>query len=214
MKARFLLLPDAPAGPVRPAAAPAAQIGPVSSPTGPVMAGPYLVVDAATGETLLQRDPGAPWYPASLTKLMTMYIVFEEMKAGRLQPGDPVVLSKHAESVEYAGHLGPVGSTITVDHRAHLPGREVAERRRRGARREGLGLGARLRPAHERDGQAPRHDGDALRQRPRPAQSRPGDDGARPRRAGGRAGAGLPAVLRLLPRRPPRHRQPATSRAA
>jgi D-alanyl-D-alanine carboxypeptidase len=94
----------------------AAQIGPVSSPTGPVMAGPYLVVDAATGETLMQRDPGASWYPASLTKLMTMYIVFEEMKAGRLRPGDPVVLSKHAESVEYAGHLGvPVGGTITVD---------------------------------------------------------------------------------------------------
>ncbi len=93
----------------------AAQVGPVSSPTGPVMAGPYLVVDAATGETLLQRDPGAAWYPASLTKLMTMYIVFEEMKAGRLQPGDLVILSKHAESVDYAGHLGPVGSTITVD---------------------------------------------------------------------------------------------------
>jgi D-alanyl-D-alanine carboxypeptidase len=92
-----------------------AQIGPVSSPTGPVMAGPYLVVDAATGETLLQRDAGAAWYPASLTKLMTMYIVFEEMKAGRLRSGDPVVLSKHAESVDYAGHLGPVGSTITVD---------------------------------------------------------------------------------------------------
>src|SRR5215475_7550436 len=86
----------------------AAQIGPVSSPTGPVMAGPYLVVVAATGETLLQSDPGGAWSPASLTKLMTLYIVFEEMKAGRLQPGDPVVLSKHAESVDYAGHLGPV----------------------------------------------------------------------------------------------------------
>ncbi len=91
----------------------AAQMAPVASPTGPVMAGPYLVVDAATGETLLQRDPGAAWYPASLTKLMTMYIVFEEMKAGRLQPGDPVVMSKHALSVEYAGHLG--GGPITVD---------------------------------------------------------------------------------------------------
>jgi D-alanyl-D-alanine carboxypeptidase len=47
---------------------------------------------------------------------MTMYIVFEEMKAGRLKPGDPVVLSKRAESVDYAGHLGvPVGGSITVD---------------------------------------------------------------------------------------------------
>jgi len=93
-----------------------AQIAPVASPTGPVMAGPYLVVDAATGEALAQRDAGAAWYPASLTKLMTMYIVFEELKAGRLQAGDPVTLSKQALSVEYAGHLGvPAGGTITVD---------------------------------------------------------------------------------------------------
>ena len=94
----------------------AAQIAPVASPTGPVMAGPYLVVDAATGETLVQRDAGAAWYPASLTKLMTMYVVFEEMKAGRLQPGDPVVMSRQALSAEYGGFLGvPAGGTITVD---------------------------------------------------------------------------------------------------
>src|SRR3954465_10848837 len=93
-----------------------AQIGPVNSPTGPVMAGPYLVVDAATGEALAQRDAGASWYPASLTKLMTMYVVFEELKAGRLKTGDPVTMSKNALGVEYAGHLGvPVGGTITVD---------------------------------------------------------------------------------------------------
>jgi D-alanyl-D-alanine carboxypeptidase len=94
----------------------AAQIGPVSSPTGPVMAGPYLVVDAATGEALMQRDAGASWYPASLTKLMTMYIVFEELKSGRLKTSDAVVMSKHALGVEYAGHLGvPAGGSITVD---------------------------------------------------------------------------------------------------
>ena len=43
-----------------------AQIAAVASPSGPVMAGPYVVVDAATGETLLERDAGALWYPASL----------------------------------------------------------------------------------------------------------------------------------------------------
>lgn len=94
----------------------AAQIGPVNSPTGPVMAGPYLVVDASSGETLVQRDAGAAWYPASLTKLMTMYIVFEELKAGRLKTSDPVTMSKSALSVEYAGHLGvQAGGSITVD---------------------------------------------------------------------------------------------------
>ena len=61
-----------------------AQIAPVASPSGPVQAGPYVVVDAATGETLLERSPGALWYPASLTKMMTIYIIFEELKAGRL----------------------------------------------------------------------------------------------------------------------------------
>ena len=114
MKARFpfwlsllLALFAAPAG---------AQIAAVSSPSGPVLAGPYLVVDAATGEALMQRDAGAAWYPASLTKIMTMYVVFEELKAGRLQISDPVTMSKQALSVEYAGYLGvPVGGTITVD---------------------------------------------------------------------------------------------------
>ena len=57
-----------------------AQIAGVSSPSGPVLAGPYLVVDAASGEALLQRDAGAAWYPASLAKLMTLYVLFEELK--------------------------------------------------------------------------------------------------------------------------------------
>src|SRR5947207_13991737 len=74
----------------------AAQIASVPSPSGPVMAGPYIVIDAASGETVLQRDPGAPWYPASLTKIMTTYLVFEELKAGRLQLDAPVTMSKTA----------------------------------------------------------------------------------------------------------------------
>src|SRR5687768_6444409 len=114
MKARFpfwlwllVALFAAPAG---------AQIAAVSSPSGPVMAGPYLVVDAASGEALMQRNAGAAWYPASLTKIMTMYVVFEELKAARLQTSHPVTMSKQALGVEYAGHLGvPVGGTITVD---------------------------------------------------------------------------------------------------
>src|SRR6478736_3459396 len=93
----------------------AAQIGPVASPTGPVMAGPYLVVDAQSGEALAQRDPGASWYPASLTKLMTMYVVFEELKAGRLRTSDAVTMSKNALSVAYAGHLVGAGGSFTVD---------------------------------------------------------------------------------------------------
>jgi len=92
----------------------AAQFTPVMSPTGPVQAGPYIIADAQTGETLLQSNPGAPWRPASLTKLMTIYIVFEEMKAGRLTPAAPVRISQHAYSQEYSLRL-PVGSSLTVE---------------------------------------------------------------------------------------------------
>ncbi len=111
MKSRFLLVLCALLGLAGPAAA---QIAPVASPTGPVMAGPYMVIDAATGETLLQQSVGAGWYPASLTKLMTIYIVFEELKAGRLQLSSPVVISQHARSLESGLGL-PVGASLTVE---------------------------------------------------------------------------------------------------
>lgn len=92
-----------------------AQLAAVASPSGPVVAGPYLVVDAATGETLLQRDPGAAWYPASLTKLMTLYIVFEELKAGRLTLATPVPFSRHAASMPPSKLGMAVGGSITVE---------------------------------------------------------------------------------------------------
>lgn len=92
-----------------------AQLGAVPSPSGPVVAGPYLVVDAATGETLLQRDAGAAWYPASLTKLMTLYVVFEELKAGRLTLATPVPFSQHAASMPASKLAIAAGGSITVE---------------------------------------------------------------------------------------------------
>ena len=92
-----------------------AQIAPVASPSGPVQAGPYVVVDATTGETLLERSPGALWYPASLTKMMTIYIIFEELKSGRLTLATPVPFSEHARSMPPSKlGLGP-GQTVTVE---------------------------------------------------------------------------------------------------
>ena len=92
-----------------------AQIAPVASPSGPVQAGPYVVVDAATGETLLERNAGAFWYPASLTKMMTIYIVFEELKAGRITLATPVPFSEQARAMPPSKlGVGP-GQTITVE---------------------------------------------------------------------------------------------------
>lgn len=107
--ALFLALFALSAGPA------AAQLSAVPSPSGPVVAGPYLVVDASSGEVLLQRDSGASWYPASLTKLMTLYIVFEEMKAGRLTVATPVVFSQQAANASPSKLGIGVGGSITIE---------------------------------------------------------------------------------------------------
>jgi len=92
-----------------------AQIAPVASPSGPVPAGPYVVVDVATGEALLDRNAGTLWYPASLTKMMTLYIVFEELKSGRLQLNAMLSFTENART-KPSSHLGLAqGRTITVE---------------------------------------------------------------------------------------------------
>jgi len=50
---------------------------------------PYseLVVDARSGKTLYAVAPDAQRHPASITKVMTLYLLFEELEAGRLNLG-------------------------------------------------------------------------------------------------------------------------------
>ncbi len=47
-------------------------------------AGPALLFDAQSGRVLYAEDQDDLWYPASLTKIMTAYLVFEALKAGQL----------------------------------------------------------------------------------------------------------------------------------
>src|ERR671912_598073 len=47
-----------------------------------------IVVDANTGEVLYSRNADASRYPASITKLMTLYLVFEQLQSGRLSLDD------------------------------------------------------------------------------------------------------------------------------
>ncbi len=61
-------------------------------------AAPEMVVDAATGRVLYEREARRPWRPASLTKLMTAYVALSEMAAGRTGPDAPVTVSRRAAS--------------------------------------------------------------------------------------------------------------------
>ncbi|HEY4030263.1 MAG TPA: SPOR domain-containing protein [Caulobacteraceae bacterium] len=55
-----------------------------------------IVVDAKTGEVLYEQNPDAHRYPASITKIMTMYLAFEALADHRLSFDDRLVISPHA----------------------------------------------------------------------------------------------------------------------
>ncbi len=73
-----------------------------------------IVVDANTGEVLYQRKAGETRFPASITKVMTLYLTFEALATGRLHMDDPVPFSTWA-SHQAPSKLGvPAGDSITV----------------------------------------------------------------------------------------------------
>ncbi len=59
---------------------------------------PYaaIVVDANTGAVLHAANPDEPRHPASLTKIMTLYLLFERLDAGKLRLDTPLAVSEHA----------------------------------------------------------------------------------------------------------------------
>jgi D-alanyl-D-alanine carboxypeptidase len=55
-----------------------------------------IILDADTGEVLRSRNAETRNYPASLTKLMTLYMLFTELDSGRMQLSDEMMVSKRA----------------------------------------------------------------------------------------------------------------------
>jgi len=60
---------------------------------------PYaaIVVDAKSGAVLHATNPDALRHPASLTKIMTLYLLFERLESGKLKLDSPLKVSEHAE---------------------------------------------------------------------------------------------------------------------
>lgn len=74
------------------------------------------VIDANTNRVLFSRYADEPRYPASITKVMTLYIVFEELEAGRLRLDTPLKVSSSA-AAEPPSKIGvKPGQTITVEN--------------------------------------------------------------------------------------------------
>ncbi|MGD0960241.1 MAG: D-alanyl-D-alanine carboxypeptidase family protein [Methylomonas sp.] len=72
----------------------ASQIFTPSAPS--VAASSYILTDFNSGRVLVEKDPDKRVAPASLTKIMTVYVVFRELKSGHLKLDEKVVISQNA----------------------------------------------------------------------------------------------------------------------
>lgn len=73
-----------------------------------------IVIDMETGQVLHARHADEPRYPASLTKTMTLYMVFDALKSGELKLNERMTVSRNAASQPPSSLRLRAGSTITV----------------------------------------------------------------------------------------------------
>lgn len=79
-----------------------------------------IVIEASTGRTLYDKNADTMMVPASMTKVMTVYLIFEEIYAGNLSFDTEITITQAQRNLasSYGGGNGeifPAGSTITVD---------------------------------------------------------------------------------------------------
>jgi len=74
-----------------------------------------ILVDAQTGEVLSSSNADAQTYPASLTKMMTLYLLFDALKHGQIKMSDKIVFSDHAASQDATNLAVSAGDTIGVE---------------------------------------------------------------------------------------------------
>jgi D-alanyl-D-alanine carboxypeptidase len=74
-----------------------------------------MVVDGATGKVLYDRNADAIRYPASLTKMMTLYLLFEALEKGTISLDTPMIASSHAVAQSPTKLYVPLGASIDVD---------------------------------------------------------------------------------------------------
>ena len=75
-----------------------------------------IVIDADSGEVIHETEAAQKWYPASLTKVMTLYMTFAALESGKLNLNDMLTVSHHA-AIQPKSHLGlRTGQKISVEH--------------------------------------------------------------------------------------------------
>ena len=85
------------------------------TPAAPVIgAKSYLVIDSKTGHEIAALDADAELAPASLTKIMTTYVVFTALKQGQITLEEEVTISEKAWRMEGSRMFVEVGKRVTV----------------------------------------------------------------------------------------------------
>jgi D-alanyl-D-alanine carboxypeptidase (penicillin-binding protein 5/6) len=101
----------------KPAEPPAPPGSPANTPLGPLdtAAKWAVIIDFNTGATLLDKDADAPMPPSSMTKLMTMYIVYGMLKSGRLQLTQELPVSERAWRMTGSKMFVQIGAQVKVE---------------------------------------------------------------------------------------------------
>ena len=75
-----------------------------------------LLIEASTGKVLHAENATLPWYPASVTKLMTAYTTLRAVKEGRISINTLLTVSRNAAAQQPTKMGFKVGATVTVDN--------------------------------------------------------------------------------------------------
>src|SRR5262245_48063040 len=75
-----------------------------------------LVIEAESGKVLYAQNAGNPWYPASVTKLMTAYVTLRAVKEGRLTLETPLTVTANAVAQSPVKMGFAAGTQVTVDN--------------------------------------------------------------------------------------------------
>ena len=75
----------------------------------------YLVIDAKTGKEMASLEPDSPLAPASLTKIMTTYVVFKALRQGQIQLEDEVTISERAWRTPGSRMFVEVGKRVKIE---------------------------------------------------------------------------------------------------
>ena len=81
---------------------------------GRAAATPSLVMDVTTGNVLYEKEATQPWYPASLTKLMTVYVALSAVRDHQISLDTPLVVSRRAASMPPSKMGFKPGTEVTL----------------------------------------------------------------------------------------------------